>query len=752
MNCHDESHTTVLTADIAVPLPLVTRFRYLVPDALVSSLTPGIRVQVPFGRRTAVGYLVSIQQSQLDPGTPLKSITAPLDPEPLWHQEDVNFFQWVADYYQASLGEVIKTALPAGTSLKAGKPGDAQGFALHASQRIKYERYYRACEITTQIKGRGNDIHQFLLESGGASAGELRRRFGECSAILKRLSDRCQLTVSQQEVYRDPFLGDPPPPDQPKPLTPAQQSSVTAITEAIDQQAYTPFLLHGVTGSGKTEVYLHSISHACSQGYGALVLVPEIALTPQLVSRFRSRFPKVGIAVLHSGLSDGERFDTWRRIYRGECPIVIGARSAIFAPIPRIGIIVIDEEHENSFKQGDGVRYNARDMALVRARQHHAVVVLGSATPLVTSRFLATTDKLHYLSLPERVAQRPMPECHLITTKITAERSISPELATALQETFDKGEQSLVFLNRRGFSSCLVCPSCGKELRCPNCSVTLTHHRQRKRNICHYCEFQLPAPTICPHCGEPELKEVGVGTERLEEELQALLPAARIARMDSDTTAGKQGHQRILDRVHRHEIDILVGTQMIAKGHDFPEVTLVGVVQGEGSLYLPDYRAAERTFQLLSQVIGRAGRGDLPGRVFIQTCDPDHFAIQHAIEHDYDGFYTQELLYREELGYPPSGYLAALKISATTEGGLQREVLLIAEQLREIKSRLGLRTEILGPAPAPLYRLQGRYRYQILLKDRTRSKLHQLVSLYRRERVGKSGIRERIDIDPLELL
>ncbi len=739
-------------AEVVVPLPLPYRYHYEIPDDLRAKAHPGMRVHVPFGRRTTVGYLVACVTRPTDIPV-LKPIKAVLDSEPLWQDGDLTFFQWTADYYQASLGEVIKTALPAGNRLEVSTQSNGDGpVRLQAGQRIKYERFFEAIPSDLPRRGRAETLHTFLIQEKGASAGDLRRRFGECNALLKRLCDRGDVVLSQREVYRDPFLGAPPPPDQPRQLKTHQADAVCSLTLAIDAQEFRPFLLHGVTGSGKTEVYLHAIDHALQKGLGALVLVPEIALTPQLVSRFRSRFPSEGLAILHSGMSDGERFDAWRRIYRQECPIVIGARSAIFAPLPRIGIIVVDEEHESSFKQGDGVRYNARDLALVRALQHKAVVVLGSATPSIASKFAADAGRLHYLSLPQRVAMRPMPTCTVVPTSITAERSISPVLAEALLTTYAKGEQSLIFLNRRGFSSCLVCPTCGKELRCPNCSVTLTHHRQRRKNLCHYCEYQIPSPTICPHCGDPDLREVGVGTERLEEELQELLPQARIARMDSDTTAGKHGHQRILDRMARQEIDILVGTQMIAKGHDFPGVTLVGVVQGEGSLYLPDYRASERTYQLLSQVIGRAGRGELPGQVVVQTTDPEHYAIHFAVEHDYEGFYQQELQFREELGYPPAGYLAALKISATSEGTLAREVQLIAELLRDIKQKIGLRTEILGPAQAPLYRLQGRFRYQILLKDRSRPRLHQLIKAYRQERVPKAGIRERVDIDPLDLL
>jgi len=584
------------------------------------------------------------------------------------------------------------------------------------------------------------------------AAAELKTRFGECSAILKKMRESGLLLLEEREVYRNPFGSSVVAADSPKPLNHHQQKALDQLVARLDSGEFSPFLLHGVTGSGKTEVYLQAIAHCLlSNNSTALVLVPEISLTPQLVQRFRARFGDV-IAVLHSALSDGERYDEWRRIRRGEVRIVIGARSAIFAPLQRIGIIVVDEEHEASFKQSDGLRYNARDLALVLARQENAVVVLGSATPLVTTIFAARSGRLGYLELPERIGRRSLPETISLTVRMTAETPLAPQLLEELEKNLERGEQSLVFLNRRGFASFLVCPACGKNLSCPNCSVSLTYHRLRSSSLCHYCDYQVPFPCICPDCGEPELREMGVGTERVEQELLTRFPTARIARMDSDTVAGKGGHGRILERVSRGEVDILIGTQMIAKGHDFPGVTLVGVLQAEGSLYLPDFRAAERTFQLLSQVIGRAGRGELPGRVLVQAMQPDHYALQHAIAHDYNRFYDEEMLFRQELGYPPFGYLAAIQFSGTAEAAVSDAAAQAARLLVMLKADLGLRSELLGPVQAPLYRLRGRFRRHLLLKDADRNALRRLLSAYRKTRSSPVLVREIIDVDPVDLL
>lgn len=737
------------TVEVVVPLPLDTVFHYRVPELLAGRVKIGVRVFVPFGRRRITAYITGF--SSPPEGRPLKELLEVLDDQPLWTDAELAFFRWIAGYYLHPLGEVLKTALPAGINLQSRNGAGNEG--ITGGRKVRKEKFFEIAAQSEPVKTRGKnlDMLAYLQQAGPASVQELRQRFGECSQNLRRLLELGAARMHEREVYRDPFAGLAVDRDSPRLLNADQQHCLDRISEAVAAKQFAPFLLHGVTGSGKTEVYLQAIAKVLTERHNALVLVPEISLTPQLVQRFRARFSN-GIAVLHSALSDGERYDEWRRIRRGEVRIVIGARSAIFAPLELIGIIVVDEEHEASFKQSDGLRYNARDLALVRGQQEQSVVLLGSATPLVTTCFAAQQGKLGYLTLPERVASRPLPETRIVHAQMTAETALCQPVVEALSENLTRHEQSLLFLNRRGFASWLVCPSCGADLQCPNCSVSLTYHRQRGKSICHYCDYQVPAPCICPDCGELELKEMGAGTERIEHELHNRFPEARIARMDSDTTSGKGGHARILDKVAKGEVDILIGTQMIAKGHDFPGVTFVGVLQAEGSLYLPDFRAAERTFQILSQVIGRAGRGTLPGRVLLQTMHADHYGISCAAGHDFDRFLQEELLFRQELCYPPYGFLAALKLSATSESSLATAAEASAQLLALLKQQLGLRTEILGPAPAPLYRLRGRYRRQILLKDANRSNLRRLLGIYRKQQSLPATVREAIDIDPVDLL
>jgi primosomal protein N' (replication factor Y) len=643
--------------------------------------------------------------------------------------------------------------LPAGINLQSRIAEDGGADKIIGGRKIKRERFYLPvanAEIQRQPGSKAAEILDVIREAGDIPATDLRRRFGQCQSQLKRLLELGLLQVEEREVYRDPFGEESVERDRPKTLNHHQAAALGIITASLDKRSFAPYLLHGVTGSGKTEVYLQAIAQALEQGTNALVLVPEISLTPQLVRRFRARFGG-GIAILHSALSDGERYDEWRRIRRGLARIVIGARSAVFAPLEKIGIIVVDEEHEASFKQAEGLRYNARDLSLVRGRMENATVLLGSATPLVTSLYAVEHGKLALLSLPERVEGRPMPTVTVVRMQGIKE-TISPPLTLALESTLAAGEQSLVFLNRRGFATFLVCGNCEEPLTCPNCSVTLTFHRQRRQSVCHYCDYAVPAPGVCPACGSLEMKELGAGTERVESDLRELLPTAGIVRMDSDTTSGKGSHNRLLGRMADGSADILIGTQMIAKGHDFPGVTLVGVVNAEASLNMPDFRSAERTFQLLSQVIGRAGRGELPGRVIVQALSPSHYAIQSAIEHDGSSFYRQELEFRREAGYPPFAFLAALSISGTAEKSVEEQAESVARLFSQLKRELKLRIEILGPAPAPLYRLRGRFRRQILLKASSRNDLRRMIATWQTRRVASTNVRDFIDIDPVDMM
>ncbi|GFO67763.1 primosomal protein N' [Geomonas limicola] len=754
--------TAAHIVEVAIPLPLEGHFHYLVPEPLVPRALPGTRVLVPFGRRKLTGYLLGSAPAAAGE---LKEILDVLDEAPLFTPDELEFYRWIANYYLHPLGEVIKMALPAGINLVSryrcetaedGTPVIREFLA--GGRNVRLERFYAALpDPPVKPRGKGLEILEYLEylresdESAEVSGADLRARFGPCTPQLNRLVELRAVRTAEHEVYRDPFKTQIFGKDQALELNEEQKAAHGRIAEALRAGSFAPFLLHGVTGSGKTEVYLQSIAVALELQRTALVLVPEIALTPQLVGRFKRRF-SCGIAVLHSGLSDGERYDEWRRIRRGEAQIVIGARSALFAPLSDIGIIVVDEEHEGSYKQSEGVRYNARDLALVRGKQAGAAVVLGSATPLITSFYAARQGRLGYLKLPNRVRELPMPATQLLDVRGKKGLTFLPELVQAIEENLDVGGQTLLFLNRRGFATYLVCEDCGHVMRCPNCEVTLTYHRGKGRHICHYCDYSLPAPSVCPTCKGKEITLLGRGTERVEEEVQERFPLARVARMDRDSTKGKGGHARVLKALEDGSVDILIGTQMIAKGHDFPGVTLVGVISADASLNLPDFRSSERTFQLVTQVMGRAGRGDRPGRVLVQTLAPEHYALSHAVAHDYEGFYDQEIAFREEVGYPPFAHLAALTFSGIDSRQTEQSAQEAARLLRKIKGEVRLRVEILGPVTAPLGKVRGRYRWQILVKGRERSELHRVLFHLRGSFSHPSTIRLVIDVDPVEML
>jgi len=736
--------------DVALPVPLDRTFTYRVPPDLLTKVQIGVRVLVPFGRQTISGCVVGF--TAVGEGE-LKFIYEVLDAEQLFTASGLLLYRWVAEYYQHPLGEVIQAALPSGLTVRNRHAGQTVATGRRAGSRIKTERWVTAVLTAEEFTGRGRavDLLAFVREQGTVPQAVLRKRFGDCAAPLAKLRQLALITMTEREVYRDPFARESYGQDAPHVLNADQAAAVAELTAALEQGTFSPFLLHGVTGSGKTEVYLQAIATAIAAGRTALVLVPEISLTPQLVGRFKRRF-NCGIAVLHSGLSDGERYDEWRRICRGEAVIVIGARSAIFAPLERLGIVVVDEEHESSYKQSEGLRYNARDLALMLGKQSGSVVVLGSATPLVTTWHAARTGRLAYLHLPQRANDRPMPEVLLVDQRGKRSELFSPELATALAETIDSGGQGLLFLNRRGFATYLLCQDCGDPLRCPNCAVTLTYHQGRGRHVCHYCDYAIPAPSVCPSCGSGEFALLGKGTERVEEALAELLPMARIARMDRDTTTGKGSVARLLNKFEQREIDLLVGTQMIAKGHDFPGVTLVGVISADEALNLPDFRSAERAFQLVTQVLGRAGRGDEPGRVVIQTLAPEHYAIARAVAHDYAGFCAEELQYRQEIGYPPFMHLASIVLSGVTGDAVAQWATAIRDAAAQIKRESGLRVEILGPVPAPLAKVRGRHRWQILLKAEQRGALHLLLSRLRDRVKLPATVRCSHDIDPVDML
>ncbi|AJE04532.1 replication restart helicase PriA [Geobacter pickeringii] len=745
-----DSHSNII--EVAVPLPLDTTFHYRVPPELRGAAAPGRRVLVPFGRRTVTGYILGFGT---DEGRELRTIVDLLDEAPLFTLRELELYRWAASYYLHPLGEVIKAALPAGINIQSrrGSTGHSGG-ELTGGRSVRTETVYRAAAGAMERpapRGKGAQLLAHLRQAGETTTATLRELFGDCASPLRRLRELDLVESEAREVYRDPFREEAVEPDSPLPLNAGQAAALGQIASALDAGRFAPFLLLGVTGSGKTEVYLQAIARVVAQGQTALVLVPEIALTPQLVNRFRRRF-QCGIAVLHSGLSDGERYDEWRRIRRGEATIVIGARSAIFAPLERLGMIVVDEEHESSYKQGEGFRYNARDLALVRGKIAGASVILGTATPQVTTWHAAASGKLTLLELPERVNGMPLPPAELLDARGQRGETLLSPLAAAVADNLDRSGQTLLFLNRRGFATWLTCEECGHVLRCPNCAVTLTYHQRKNRHICHYCDYAIPAPSVCPGCGSGQVTLLGLGTEQVEMRMRERFPEARVERMDRDTTAGKGGHARILRRVAERKTDILIGTQMVAKGHDFPGITLVGILSVESSLNIPDYRSGERTFQLVTQLIGRAGRGENPGRVLIQTLTPEHYALTHAVAGDIEGFYATELAFRRDAGYPPFTYLAVFYLTGTSPSATEAESDRLAAHLRDLRAEQGGRIEILGPVAAPLAKLRGRFRWQILLKAPNRSALHRLLLRNQRTYAPSSGIRLHVDVDPVDLM
>lgn len=722
---------TDLVADIAVGVSVPRTFHYLVPEELRGILAPGSRVLVPFGSRSMTGTVVGFPEKADVAG--LKWVLGIEDGD--LTTDLLSLARWMSDYYLYPLGQTIEAVVP--KALTRAKP--------------RKKKYIRLAADFPPEKVRGKKQHELiglLASRGEVSMVEL---IGFSPRTIASLRDAGIIEVVLHDAApspeQEPFI-----PAVPPPLMPEQAEAVKRISESLPTGAFAVFLLHGVTGSGKTEVYLRSIAVLAGTGRGAIVLVPEIALTPQLLSRFRQRFGN-RVAVLHSGLSDRERADEYRRIREGRVDVAVGARSAVFAPFENVGLLIVDEEHENSYKQDEGLRYHARDVAIMRAKFRNAVCVLGSATPSLESYYNAKSGKYRYLRLANRVDHRPMPEVLVIDAKTLPKNNLySPRLVEDIKKRLEKNEQTLLLLNRRGFSSVLICGECGAAVKCPHCSVSLTFHKAEQTLKCHYCGYLLPPPATCPICSGAGLKPLGSGTQKIEEELQTLVPGARIGRMDSDAVRGRDAYEKILSRVDRREVDILLGTQMVAKGHDFPAVTLVGVVDADVGLNLPDFRSAEKTFQLITQAAGRAGRGDAVGEVVIQTMNANHYAIRHSMTHDYDGFYEEEIAYRSQLGYPPVGRIIKLEIKSPDEA-LAREAAKTAQN--RIRSLLrGKETVLLGPAPAPIARVRGQYRFQLLLLSTRREAIRRLAADARNiveEKYGRK-VRVIVDVDPVNLM
>jgi primosomal protein N' (replication factor Y) (superfamily II helicase) len=742
-------------AAVAVGRPVRGEFTYAVPDELKARLAPGVRVRIPFGRSTILGfYLGPSPAPSAEVEKKIRPITAVLDSEPALTPDVVELCRFAAQHYRYPLGEVLRATLPPGLSTpkeeKTARP-DVIHHAV-ATADAKPEALHRAPAQQATLS--------YLLAVGGrASVDEVAHAIPGAREHLKALVKKGLVTIEAEAVTRTVAegLGG----NRPAALTPEQAAAVEQLERLVDAGGFSPVLLQGVTGSGKTEVYLRVVEKALAAGHGALILVPEIALTPQLVGRFRSRFG-AKVAVLHSALTDTERLRAWQHLRRGEVRVAVGVRSAVWAPVTDLRVIVVDEEHDPSFKQDDKLRYQARDLAVMRARQANCLVVLGSATPSLETLENARRGRYQHLHLRRRVDDRPMPALHLVDLRIERPRPeegtdseppmLSAPLRTAMQETLDRGQQVILFLNRRGHATFLACEVCGQNLKCTDCDVCMTYYRSSNRVTCHYCGRAHPLPVHCPECSGP-LLQLGVGTERIEAEVAEAFPQARLGRLDRDAVTTNERLTDLLSSFARRELDILIGTQMVAKGHDFPGVTLVAVLLADSALSLPDFRAAERTFHLLTQVAGRAGRGSDPGRVLVQTYNPEALPIAAMLRNDFEGFSEVELRRRRALAWPPLTRMAQVKFEADSAELCAK----VAQRLAAVATRAmpppshGVR--LLGPAPAPIARIKGKTRWQLVLKGPTHAALAGPLDAIEQALADlPSSVRVAIDVDPGAML
>ena len=814
-----------MVARVTLEIALRKEFDYAIPTDLAGQVEVGSRVKVPFGPRQVFGVVTAVLEDTQSIHTQLRPILKLIGRQSQITPKVLRLARWIAEYYCCPPEIALKSVLP--EAVRQEKDG--------WRERLFVKITPRTGELPKLTK-RQVEIWNILQQEIELPLPRLLERCSCTAETVRRLEDKGLVTIALQVSERDPYAHEHILPSQPLTLNPEQAAALQAIKAAMDMERRTEdrkpqigtggasssvFLLHGVTGSGKTEVYLQAIAHALEQGGGAIVLVPEISLTPQTVERFKARFSngplQTLVAVLHSHLSAGERHDEWHKIRQGRARIVIGARSAIFAPVDPLGLIIVDEEHENSYKQEEAPRYHARDVAVLRGQMEGAVVVLGSATPSMESFYNVQRHKYKLLELLQRADDKRMPVVRVIDLRqaVRGDKGppiFSPELKEAIQQRLEKKEQVILFLNRRGYSTSLQCPLCGFVAECPNCSVALTYHRHTQKLLCHICAFETPAPKVCPDekCRNPAIRYAGIGTQKVEDTLTRLFPQARIKRMDSDALQRKEDYRRILGDFRTGKLDILVGTQMIAKGLHFPNVTLVGIIYADMGLHIPDFRAGERTFQLLTQVSGRAGRGEVEGEVFVQSFTPFHPAIQYARHHDFAGFYEQEIEFREQLKYPPVSRIALLtlkgrneekvKLSAdhlrkeleksllataavqsvenaneedgvflparheTGEGGVGRDpgaprapavslpgATLSPEKNSPLRMSAWRDLVISGPAPAPLARAETYYRFQLMLRTRQMSRLSRHLASFNTGFALPEGITLTIDIDPVNL-
>lgn len=805
---------------VDVPVSRTNRpFDYRVPAWLSPLIQVGSRVVVPFGPRKLQGYVVGISED-VEPGVDpqrLKDVEQVMDDRPPLTAELLKMSEWMSGQYLCPWVTAVQAMLPAVLKGKAQKwltASDQLNEQICANSGLLWELLRKRQLPLAEVEKQFSDeymlipgwIHSGLLtieyqvkdritkkqqsfvkslltpeqlaaelSSLPARADQMRRvlelflqhpedsfsiqtmrdEFGINRSALKGMEAKGWVAIEQVEVYRDPYANRRFAERKKPAFTPRQQEVLTPILRSIHESSYASYLLHGVTGSGKTEVYLEAIEHTLAKGREAIFLVPEISLTPQMVERFKERFG-ADVAVLHSALSQGERYDEWRKIIRKQVKVVVGARSAIFAPFQNVGLIVIDEEHESSYKQEETPRYHAREVALWRAKENNAVLLMGSATPALETYALATRGRYTLLEMPDRVGNRPMPQVHVVDMReeLQAEnRSMfSRLLHEMIADRLNKQEQMVIFLNRRGFSTFVMCRSCGYTLNCTHCDISLTYHKSNHTARCHYCGYTIAQPAHCPECQSEHIRFFGTGTQKVEAELAKLFPGIRVIRMDVDTTSRKGSHEELLSKFRQGQGDVLLGTQMIAKGLDFPRVTLAGIIAADTSLHLPDFRAAEKTFQLLTQVGGRAGRHELKGDVVIQTYTPEHYSIMHATKHDYPAFYQDEMLQRRRTGYPPYFRLVLITFSHEEVPVVIRGAHVMGDFLRQ---RVAPTTILLGPVASPIARVKDRFRFQIMLKYRDEPNVTEMLAQATtafEEWNKQHKVLMTIDVDPYVLL
>jgi primosomal protein N' (replication factor Y) len=730
-------------------------FDYAIPFDLTEKVQIGSRVRLPFRNRAALGTVVDLLDETPIPEASIRPLNAVIGEKPIVSGVLIELARWMADYYCCPVEAAMRSVLPqvirdAEVEHKKQLFASLERVPTAEEMAALGKRAPRQAEVLTALQMAGAPVQ----------VAELNKQCGATYQTIQSLVKAGFVATQATAVGRDPYEKETFVANAEETLTEEQEAAMRIVRVVLDAPASEkrPVLLHGVTGSGKTEVYLQALSHALRRGQTALVLVPEISLTPQTVERFKSRFSETQeqVAVLHSHLSAGERHDEWHKIHGGKARIVIGARSAVFAPLANLGLIVVDEEHETSYKQEEAPRYHARDLAVLRAQMEGCAVILGSATPSIESYHNAMTGKYEIARLTMRVDDRQLPRIRIIDLRQEAQRQkkqnplvLSEKLRAAIEVRLEKGEQTILFLNRRGFATSLLCPACGHVSRCVNCSVALTFHRTENRLVCHLCGHQAAVPTRCPQCNDPAIRQAGLGTERVEEVVTKVFPKARIKRMDADAMTRKDSYREALHAFRAGKIDILVGTQMIAKGLHFPNVTLVGIINADLALHLPDFRSGERTFQLLTQVAGRAGRGEAEGEVFVQSFTPFSPSIQFARHHDFEGYWQQEIDFRSKCGFPPFVHLMLITVRSAHQERARFSAETLARRLRE---SLPENATLGDPAPAPLEKLKGQYRFQLLARGRSAFKLSRAARAVLAKLQLPTDVIASVDIDPFQLL